>query len=119
MMPGAQSTGRLKARNDFERVAAAGKRARHGVIGLIYHPNGLELSRIGISVPERTSKSAVRRNRLKRVVRESIRTKLQALTGGYDIIITILKDPGSSESAVLKGDLLKALIKSGLWEGAE
>jgi ribonuclease P protein component len=110
----AYTLGRLKMRSEFERVAAEGKRHRSIHLGLIYLHNGLHETRVGIGVPERTSKSAVRRNRIKRILRERLRALSKAIIPGFDIVITALSDPGSSEGAILSLELKDLLIKSGL-----
>jgi ribonuclease P protein component len=49
-------------------------------------PNGLAHSRLGLSVSRRVG-NAVRRNRVKRMLRESFRLQPRVLTRGYDLVI--------------------------------
>jgi ribonuclease P protein component len=49
-------------------------------------PNGLNVTRLGIAVPGRLG-SAVRRNRMKRRVREASRAAAGAMPAGADIVI--------------------------------
>ena len=60
---------RLKKRSDFLRVQSAGKKwVSRGVIMQVA-PNDIGLSRFGLTVTKRVSKSAVVRNRIKRRLR--------------------------------------------------
>ena len=49
--------------------------------------NGLDHSRLGLSVGKRIWKSAVRRNRVKRVFREAFRLAQHELPSGLDIVL--------------------------------
>jgi ribonuclease P protein component len=48
-------------------------------------PNGLDITRVGISTSKRLGK-AVTRNRVKRLIRESVRAFLPSLPGGRDLV---------------------------------
>ena len=54
---------------------------------MIAVPNGLPHSRLGLSVGKRIWKSAVRRNRIRRVFREAFRVRYDALPRGYDLVL--------------------------------
>ncbi len=56
-------------------------------------PNGLGLSRYGLSVSKRVSKKAVTRNRVKRLLREILR--VTPLNPGWDIVF-IAQPPAAS-----------------------
>lgn len=59
-------------------------------------------------------KSAVRRNRLKRVLREHLGEMLAPEVGGYDVVVRVLKDPGPGEYKQFSSELQHLLEKSGL-----
>ncbi|MCD4670456.1 MAG: ribonuclease P protein component [Actinomycetia bacterium] len=77
---------RLKRRVDFQRVrrtacSAADQRLIVYVVG-----NGLGHSRLGLSVGKRVG-PAVRRNRVKRLLRESFRLLQHELPAGLDLMV--------------------------------
>ena len=49
--------------------------------------NGLGVSRLGLSIGRRIWKSAVRRNRVRRIFREAFRLSYPELPVGYDFIL--------------------------------
>lgn len=68
---------RLQKKKDFEKVFANGKGFRQDLLFLKAAKSGLETFRFGIIVSKKISKSAVKRNRVKRQLREIIRRQLQ------------------------------------------
>ena len=72
------------------RIAGLLKSGRYGTAGCIRYchaPNGLGVNRILVSVPKRSFKRAVRRNQLKRRIRESYRLQKEMLPGGTDLML--------------------------------
>ena len=114
MKPGLNSLGRLLSRAEFERVSSCGRRFRSDYLRLIVCENGLDKANVGITVPYRTVKSAVRRNRL---LRERLRDISVSIAPGYDLVLTLLLDPGGKDSEKLGSELKYLLEKSGLWKG--
>jgi ribonuclease P protein component len=78
---------RLCGRNAVSALLAKG---RYGVAGCLKYcflsDNGLAFSRILISVPKRSFKRAVKRNLLKRRIRESYRLQKDLFGPGKDIL---------------------------------
>ena len=64
-----------------------GERSGAGCLRCRWQPNSLEYNRILVSVPKRSFKRAVRRNLLKRRIREAYRRQKGLLAPGYDLMI--------------------------------
>lgn len=76
---------RLRAHSDFVRVRREGQCWTHHLGVICTRPNGLEVSRFGFAVGRRLGK-AVRRNRLKRQMREAVRRQLESIAPGWDVV---------------------------------
>lgn len=72
---------------DFKRAYSQGSRARGGSMTVVVRPNGLDVTRMGLSVGKVCWKSAVRRNRVRRVFREAFRLSLAELPVGIDVVM--------------------------------
>jgi ribonuclease P protein component len=89
---------------EFEQVYKQGKRL-HGVgFSLIYFLNDFGCNRLGISINGKI-KGAVKRNRIKRIVRESFRLSRGSFPRDADIIFTVrpgfsLESPSAVSQAV-------------------
>jgi len=77
---------RLVNKRDFDRVFREGHTFRLAEIIARAIPNDLERSRIGLSVGRRAG-NAVRRNRIKRLLREAFRLNKQRLSVPCDIVL--------------------------------
>ena len=68
-----------------------GKRhhTRHFVV--IIKENGLGIARLGVTVSKKAG-NAVKRNRVKRLIREFFRLNNSKIPQGYDIVVTAKKD---------------------------
>jgi ribonuclease P protein component len=79
---------RLRRDRDFQRVYAARRRADMGAVALYALANDLPHARIGVSLPRKVG-NAVRRNRIKRLLREAFRLAQHELPGGLDLVIVV------------------------------
>jgi ribonuclease P protein component len=77
---------RLRSKPQFDAVYAAGRRVDDRFFGLRVKPNGLGFPRIGLAVAVKTAGNAVRRNRLRRLIRESFRLARHELPA-VDIVV--------------------------------
>jgi ribonuclease P protein component len=77
---------RLRKSTDFKRVRRLGKSYAHPFVVLIKHPNHEKQSRFGV-VAGRSAGNAVQRNRVKRRIREIIRSRIPSIMDGWDIIL--------------------------------
>jgi ribonuclease P protein component len=77
---------RLRSKPQFDAVYASGRRVDDKFFALRVKPNGLEFPRVGLAVAVKTAGNAVRRNRIRRLVRESFRLAQTALPA-VDIVV--------------------------------
>ncbi|MCX7653790.1 MAG: ribonuclease P protein component [Fervidobacterium sp.] len=77
---------RLKLRRDITLLFKFGKSVQNEDFVVIYRINGLDYSRIAISVKKKFGK-ANRRNKLRRWVRECFRINKEKIPKGFDYLI--------------------------------
>ncbi|MDZ4829145.1 MAG: ribonuclease P protein component [Phycisphaerae bacterium] len=78
---------RLTHRREFQAVFAAKTRTERGPLVVHAVPNELGGLRLGLSIGRRVG-NAVRRNRLKRMIREAFRTSRESMPGPYDVVVS-------------------------------
>lgn len=77
---------RLRRQADLRRVRQQGRLFKHRLALLHCQPNGTPLSRFGFSVSRRIGK-AVRRNLVRRRLREVVRLHLKEIPPGWDCLL--------------------------------
>ena len=85
---------RILKSKDFRKIYKKGVPIKKGWLVLCSLPNDLGQSRIGFSISSRNVKSAVRRNRIRRLFKEVFRLNKGLIKAGYDIVIIIRRNPG-------------------------
>jgi ribonuclease P protein component len=78
----------LRKSQEFEQVYKKGKRVYADGFTLIYRRNEIGYNRLGISV-HRQIKGVVKRNRIKRIIRESFRLAREVYPGEADIVVAV------------------------------
>ena len=101
-------TARLLRTGDFDRVYRDGRRRTAPHFVVFYRANGLQQSRLGISV-KRALGTAVERNRMRRRLREIFRTHRQEIPAGWDIVIHPRSSMAQAEFAALARELVSLL----------
>jgi ribonuclease P protein component len=79
---------RVRLDRDFQRAYDLRLRRDLGFAGLLAAPNGLDHARLGISISRRVG-TAARRNRIKRLLRESFRLEQRGMPAGVDLIVQV------------------------------
>jgi len=107
---------RLSGKSSVSRLISEGKWGScTGLKFCCLKPNGLEYSRILISVPKKFFKRAVKRNLLKRRIRESYRTQKSILTEGSDIMF-LYNTPEILSFSELRSSVENILMQVNRWE---
>ena len=108
---------RIKGKDNFQKVKENGKVFQFGLFGLSsLSRKDKEVTRFAFIVSTKISKKAVQRNRIKRLLADSVKVLLTKIKKGYDIIflakrriIEVGKDEVNSEvkKALEKIDLFR------------
>lgn len=109
---------RLRRPADFQRVRSQALRPRgwsHPLLVLYAAPNELSATRIGITVGKRVAKSAVQRNRVRRRIREALRTRYAQLQPSRDLVF--IARPAALEASwpELQDAIHTVVARAGLW----
>lgn len=78
---------RISSPLDFARAFRRGSRARGSTLVVVIHENGLDHARLGLSIGKVVWKSAVKRNRVRRIFREAFRLEYAGLPTGHDYVL--------------------------------
>lgn len=84
---------RLKKKKDFERVFKKGRGFQEDFLFVKIAKNNLQNSRFGFVVSKNFSKKATVRNKVKRMLRETIAKNLPKIKKGFDAAIIVKSGP--------------------------
>ena len=101
---------RLLRRAEFDAVYQGGRRRAGREFTVFLRPNGLDLSRFGWSIKKALG-SAVRRNRIRRRLREIVRLYRREIAPGWDIVIHPRSSTATADFSPLAEELLRLLPK--------
>ena len=103
----------LKDNRDFQRLYHKRKRSVSGLFAVYYRQNGTPDVRIGITAGKKLG-CAVKRNRIRRQIREVLRLSSDSLNPGFDIVIVARTRAIGKAWQELQEDLLNLLRSGGL-----
>jgi len=103
---------RLLHTRDFARVRRRGRSASSPLLALYVLPTRTPELRVGFSVSKKVGK-ATTRNRVKRLMRESVRKQLPSIRRGLDLVL--IARPAAAEVGYLEIDeaIRQALARAG------
>ena len=80
---------RLKKKKDFGRVFKQGKSFKQDFLTLKLVKNNLKVDRFGFVVGLKVSKKAFLRNKIRRRLREIVKTNLSKIKTGFDVVFIV------------------------------
>lgn len=101
-----QRVHRLTRPSDFQAVFKNGRRFSDSQFVILVRPNGLEHARLGLAISRRYLPTAVARNRVKRIVRESFRRHRSELPP-VDLVVLAQRDTRAAPGAQLSASLAR------------
>lgn len=105
---------RLRKQKDFENVFNKGFYFSNNLLSLKATENDSPISRFGFIVSKKISKKAVERNRVKRLLRESIRLMRENIKIGFDVVFIPKIEIVGKSFAEVDSSVEKLLKRSGL-----
>ena len=102
---------RLLRRIEYDAVYQGGRRRAGREFTVFLRPNGLDRSRFGWSIKKALG-SAVRRNRIRRRLREIVRLYREEIAPGWDIVIHPRSSAATAEFSLLAEELLRMLPRT-------
>ena len=101
---------RLRTPRDFRRVYASGRRVRGKHLMVVAYRRREPGHRLGLSVSKQHGR-AIRRNKIKRILREAFRLSRPWLPGQYDVILIPQKNSGKLRLRDVQSELLRLLTQ--------
>ncbi len=108
---------RLRRRSDFTRVSNIGKGRANNLVVLRYAPNDLSTMRAGYAVSKRVG-GAVRRNAVKRRLREAVR-KLGPRERPVDLVFIARPEIAQADYHGIESAVADVLTRAGLRRAAD
>ncbi|HEY4710591.1 MAG TPA: ribonuclease P protein component [Candidatus Acidoferrales bacterium] len=102
---------RVVDRAEYDAVYREGRRRSSREFTIFVRPNGLDLSRFGWSIKKALG-NAVRRNRIRRRLREILRLHRQEIAQGWDIVIHPRSSAATADFSALTRELLQLIPRA-------
>lgn len=103
---------KIRKTSDYEEIFGSSKRLRSKHFDILYVKNSLGYSRAGLVVGKKNIRSAVKRNRVKRLIREVFR-KNKSLFDSLDVVFLAKQDSDTLNYSNVKREF-EEIIRSQL-----
>jgi len=94
----------------FKSVYQHRRVKKNACLWVYFMPNGLDYSRLGLSISNRACKNIVERNKIKRILRQVFRLNKSAFGKGIDVVCVLKNKPKTLEYKVFKNLILNLRI---------
>lgn len=103
---------RLLKRSEFEKVYSEGRRYSTAYFTAFLYKTGSEASRVGFTAP-RALGNAVRRNRIRRRMREAVRLHYPEIGAGWDLVFNPRRAVVDARFEALEAEVMKLFRSAG------
>jgi len=111
------ATARLRSGRDFQRVYQRGQRAAGALLTVVaLRSRSARGARVGVSV-SKDHGAAVRRNKIKRLLREAFRLERPRLPADFDVVLIPRPREGKLQLQALRAELLALVARIAAGEG--
>ncbi len=100
---------RLTKKEDIDKVFKKGKGKYGKYLGIKVLKNNLSTTRCGVLVGLKVSKKAVERNKIKRQIREILKTIVFEKKEGKDVLVLVLPEATKAKKEEINKELLNVL----------
>ena len=100
--------------SELSTVMRFGKRMQMDTLSLIYARNAISAVRFTFVVSTKIDKRATRRNRMRRLMSESVRLHLHVITPGCDAVFVAKKGLAGLSQTEVEAQVVGALGKAGI-----
>lgn len=107
---------RIKKRRDFLRLQSSGKKWKTDHFLLVVLGSTSEKSRLGVTITRKVHKRAVKRNLLKRRIKEIFRKLYGFILEPSDVVVIAQKDASELDYLEIKREINYALRRLGVLE---
>lgn len=105
---------RLPLRFELHRVQKEGKPYQFSLFGLLVTKSDSPISRFAFIVSKKIHKKATKRNRIKRLLREAVRSFLPKIKPGFDVVFLVKKGILEKDFKTVQSAVEKSFKKAGL-----
>ncbi|MHB1540030.1 MAG: ribonuclease P protein component [Steroidobacteraceae bacterium] len=95
---------RLRRKSEFDAARARGRRFGNGFFAVTVISNDKSGPRLGLAVALRVTRTAVERNRIRRIIRESFRLHQHTLPA-VDVVVSARANARGASAQTLRGSL--------------
>lgn len=103
----------LRLNREFKRTYARGRSAVGGLLAVYARPNRSPQTRLGLTVGTKLG-GAVKRNRVRRRIKEAYRLGEHRLLPGCDVVIVARVRAGQASYAEIEKELFRLMARLGL-----
>lgn len=109
---------RLTKEADFRKLRDRGRSWANPLVVLYALPNEFGVTRVGVSASKRIG-GAVTRNRVKRLIKEAFRLRLNAVKQGWDVLFIARQPTAAADFRMVSSAVEEVLRRAGLLERAQ